>query len=251
MRFVIVLLCFIPSLCLSTDRQGPDYYEFLEEKKAVKKETRPEAHISNTQIVEQLKQIHLESLNTSILNPTEKNILRERMLAIIYMDLAQKYQHRAQIVVDKNPRINYLLKHPVDDEALKLQEAIDDSDRDERIKKLTKSHGLFFFFAGGCQHCKAFAPTIKRFAKKYGFEVIAISVDGGKLSEFPNAKRNDGQAEKLMVKSLPAVFAIDPKNGPTHSILLSYGNVSVMELTQKLDLNWRHMTGQVKYELLN
>jgi hypothetical protein len=133
MRFVIVLLCFIPSLCLSTDRQGPDYYEFLEEKKAVKKETRPEAHISNTQIVEQLKQIHLESLNTSILNPTSQNILRERMLAVVYMDLAQRYQERAQMVVDSNPRINYMLKHPVDDAAQKLQESMDDGARDARV----------------------------------------------------------------------------------------------------------------------
>lgn len=250
MRYIILFLCFMPSICWTTSRQGPDYYEFLQNKKMQAREKSPNT-VTSTQAIEQLKQIHMEALNTSILNPTENNILRERMLAIIYMDLAQKYQQRAQIVVDKNPHINYLLRHPVDDAAQKLQEVLDDKALDARIKKIAKIYGLFFFFAGNCSHCQAFAPTLKRFAKKYGFEIIAISVDGGKLSEFPNAKRNNGQAEKLMVKSVPAVFAIDPKNGPTHSILLSYGNVSVMELTQKLDLNWRHMTGQVKYELLN
>jgi len=250
MRQIILLVCLMPSICLATSRQGPDYYEFLQNKKMQTREKSANT-VTSTQAMEQLKQIHIEALNTSILNPTENNILRERMLAIIYMDLAQRYQQSAQIVVDKNPHINYLLKHPVDDAAQKLQEALDDKEQDARIKKLAKTHGLFFFFAGNCSHCRAFAPTIKRFAKKYGFEIIAISVDGKKLPEFPDARRNGLQAEKLQVKSLPAVFAIDPKTGPIQSILLSYGNVSVMELAQKFDLHWRHLTGQVKYELLN
>lgn len=251
MKYLIIILCALPGLVFAVYRQGPDYYEFKDLHKNIGENAQVAPKITSTQIMEQLKQIHMEALNTSILNPTEDNILRERMLAIIYMDLAQKYQHRAQMVVDKNPNINYLLRHPADDAAQKLQEAIDDKTRDARIKKIAKTHGLFFFFAGNCPHCQVFAPTIKRFAKRYGFELLAISVDGKNLPEFPDAKKNGLQAAKLQVKSLPAVFAIDPKNGPAQSILLSYGNVSVMELAQKLDLHWRHLTGEVKYELIN
>lgn len=251
MRCLSILLILAASTVMATNRQGPDYYDFKFDDKKEQDERQSQAKVSSTQIMATLKNIHEEALNTSILNPTQQNILHERMLAVIYMDLSQKYQERAQMVVSSNPDINYLLRHPVDDAAQKLQESMDDRQRDTRIKKLTKTHGLFFFFAGNCSHCKAFAPTIKRFANKFDFEIIAISLDGAQLPEFPNFKKNGGQAEKLGVKSLPAVFAIDPKNGEQQSILLSYGNVSVTELTEKLDYNYRFLTGQVKYELLN
>ncbi len=253
MKYLLIFLILFAPIMHATDRQGPDYYEFKFENEKEQKEdkSKPKSNVSSTQIMTTLKTIHEEALNTSILNPTQQNILHERMLAIIYMDMAQKYQERAQMVVSHNPKINYMLRHPVDDAALKLQENINDKQRDARIKKLTKTHGLFFFYAGNCAHCRAFAPTIKRFADMFGFEVIAISLDGVGLPEFPNFKKNSGQAEKLGVKSLPAVFAIDPRNGPQQSILLSYGNVSVAELTHKLDYNYQNLKGELKYELLN
>lgn len=251
MKYIILILALISHACMALDRQGPDYYEFLQEPKVADKQETNTPAVSSTAVMEQLTKIHTEALNASILNPTTQNILRERMLAILYLDLAQRYQERAQMVVNENPNINYLLKHPADDAAQKLQESLDDENLSKRIMGLTKTHGLFFFFAGDCHHCKAFAPTIKRFAQRFGFEIIPISLDGKNLPEFPNSKKNNGQAEKLGVKTLPAVFAIDPKNGPAQSILLSYGNVSVKELTDKLDYNYRYLTGQVKYELLN
>lgn len=251
MKSILIILVLLAPSIYATDRQGPDYYDFkfLDDKKSPSDKAEPKPNVSSTQIMSKLKEIHEEALNTSILKPTPGNILHERMLAVIYMDMAQKYQERAQMVVSSTPTINYFLRHPVDDAALKLQGALDDKSRNERIKKLSKTHGLFFFYAGNCPHCRAFAPTIKRFAQRFNFEVIPISLDGGELSEFPNFKKNRGQAESLGVKSLPAVFAIEPKSNK--SIFLSYGNVSVTELAEKLDYNYRHATNQVKYEILN
>ncbi len=250
MKYLFIAFLLLSSMAMATERQGPDYYEFFVDKKLENKDEQPLTKLSNTQIVAELKRVHEEALNASILNPTKENILHERMLAVIYMDLAQKYQERAQMVVASNPQINYTLRHPVDDAARKQHDAIDDHKRDDRIKALTKTHGLFFFYAGACRHCKAFAPTIKRFASRYGFEIIPISLDGEKLPEFPNSKKDNGQAENLGLKSLPAVFAIDPSKGPQQSMLLSYGNVSVLELADKLDYNYRYLTGQVQYEIL-
>ena len=255
MKYILIFLILFTSSLHATNRCGPDYYEFktaIDEKASDDKtsDAKSQSNVSRTQIMASLKAMHEEALNTSILKPTAQNILHERMLSVIYMDMAQKYQERAQMVIAANPVINYMLRHPTDDAAIKLQNNLDGKDRHARIKSLSKTHGLFFFYAGSCAHCRAFAPTIKLFASLFGFEVIAISLDGAALPEFPNFKKNNGQAENLGIKSLPAVFAIDPKNGPLQSILLSYGNVSVAELTQKLDYNYRHLTGQVQYELL-
>lgn len=251
MKYIFIILALYSTIGFATERQGPDYYQFWTGKKLKDAERAIEEKPSSTQIIVELKRIHEEALNTSILNPTQENILHERMLAVIYMDLAQKYQERAQMVVASNPQINYMLRHPVDDAARKEHDAVDDQKRDARIKTLNKTCGLFFFYAGSCNHCRAFATTIKRFGQRYGFEIIAISLDGKILPEFPNSKKDTGQAQNLGIKSLPAVFAIDPNKGPQQSMLLSYGNVSVLELADKLDYNYRFLTGQVKYEVLN
>ena len=117
--FVYRLCYYLHQLLLQQKDRGPDYYEFVENKELKDEEKQAESKPTNTQMVAELKKIHEEALNASILNPTQKNILHERMLAVIYMDLAQKYQERAQMVVSSNPQINYMLRHPVDDVARK------------------------------------------------------------------------------------------------------------------------------------
>lgn len=245
---VLSMLIFVPC-AYATERQGPHYYQFDTAEQNEKDEDRQEMPITNTQVIAKMRVMYDEALNKSILHPTEKNILKERMLSTLYMDLAQRYQENSQMVVARNPQINYMLRYPVDDAARKHHDTMVDKEVYQRVSSIAKTHGLFFFYSGSCQHCRLFAPTLLHFAKKYGFEVIPISVDGNILPEFPNSKINNGQAQFLGVKTLPAVFAMDPNN-LHNSVFISYGNVSVLELTEKLDYNYRQLTGKIQYEVL-
>ena len=170
---------------------------------------------------------------------------------MLYMDLAERYQDQAKLVINNEPLLNYILRHPVDHAARRAFDQSIDEKRAIKLKNLSKTHGLFFFFASSCPHCHAFAPTIKRFATRYGFSIIPVSLDGQSLPEFPNFKINNGQAERLGVKSLPAVFAINPSENKPRPILVSYGNVSVTELAEKLDFHEQQQTQRVAYEVLH
>lgn len=75
---------------------------------------------------------------------------------------------------------------------------------------------------------------MKRFAEKYGWSVLAISLDGGKLPEFPGAQRDNGIAEHLKVTHVPALIALHPQTGQV--IPLAYGMVSESEIEARVEV---------------
>lgn len=244
------ILLIISNVCFAVGRQGVFYYDRNASSFEIEGEKQDKTQ-SSTEIMEMLQKKYTEALNTSILKPTYKNIYKERLLSMLYMDLAEKYQDNAKFVINHEPALNYILRHPVDHAARRSHDDAIDDNRARRLKSLSKNHGLFFFFASHCPHCHAFAPTLKRFANRYGFSIVPISLDGGALPEFPNFKTNNGQAQMLGIKSLPAVFAVDPRNDQVKPILVSYGNVSVAELAEKLDFHQKQQTDRITYEALH
>jgi len=75
---------------------------------------------------------------------------------------------------------------------------------------------------------------VKRFAQIYGWSVLAISLDGGSLPEFPHAKRNNGMAEQLQISHVPALIALHPKTGQL--IPLASGLISESEIEQRIEI---------------
>ena len=250
MRWLILLLIITTNVSYAVGRQGMFYYErpsIKDEQEEQEKET-PK---TSTEIVEHMQKVYNEALNTSILKPTYGNIFKERMLFMLYTDLAERYKDHAKYVINHEPALNYVLRHPVDHAARRSHDNRIDNAKDERLKELSKTHGLFFFFTSTCPRCHEFAPTLKRFANRYGFSVVPISLDGGSLPDFPGFKVNNGQAENLGIKSLPAVVAINPRDPQMRPILVSYGNVSVAEMVDKLDFHQQQQNNRINYEVIH
>ena len=96
----------------------------------------------------------------------------------------------------------------------KIMQEQKEKELQHKIRRLAKETGLFFLFKQSCPHCHAFAPVVKEFAQQYGFEVKAISGDGGKLKEFPEAVPDNGIIQKVNVKGVyPALFLAHPPTG--------------------------------------
>jgi conjugal transfer pilus assembly protein TraF len=116
--------------------------------------------------------------------------------------------------------------------------AIDSYDRNysQRLRgslsSLASTHGVYFFFRSDCPFCHAMAPTLQMLQQRYGIKIMAISLDGRGIAEFPNAVANSGQAERLGVKSVPAFFLATPS---TRTVApLGTGVVSFSELEERI-----------------
>lgn len=106
------------------------------------------------------------------------------------------------------------------------------ADNLEIFAPLAKEQGFFFFYTSSCPHCQHFAPVLKRFSKRYGFKVVAISADGGFLPDFPDAVMNDLHAKLFHVTVFPSLFLVNPHN--QLAALVSEGNINESELTARV-----------------
>lgn len=103
----------------------------------------------------------------------------------------------------------------------------------QKIRRLAKETGLFFVFQQSCSHCHAFAPIVKEFAKDYGFDVKAISKDGGTLTDFPDVSRDNGMIARINTEGIyPALFLAHPASGQV--IPIAWGMTTPTQLLENV-----------------
>jgi len=105
-------------------------------------------------------------------------------------------------------------------------------EKQQIIKNLKNSYGLFYFYSGSCSYCKSFEPLIKQFSDMYGWEVIAISLDGAPSTVFQNWQPDNGIAQRWGVQTVPAVFAINPETD--HVIPVANGFTGIDEMEKRI-----------------
>ena len=184
---------------------------------------------------ERLQKSLEETRNIAIMRPTEANVRR-------YMELEAKVVARASTFADVAQRIAWatpeldptLQGRPVNAKALEVFDQLQTSQRSESIGVLGRDHVLFFFFRSDCPYCHAFAPTLEAFQARHGIRVVAISVDGGPMPGFPDARRDNGIATTLKVTQVPAVYLAQPFTGKITPI--GFGVLSEAQLLERITI---------------
>ena len=224
--------------------EGWHWYEEGEredEEKPLKQKT-PNASpsLTPTEKIEAQRKVLEQKLHTAIVTPTRENVISYIIAQKGIMDQSQRFSEAWKQVVLTVPSLDETFLHPVDQNARHVYYGEKNKELTSRIKALAQEYGLFFFFRKNCPYCHHFAPIVKHFAEKHSWSVLAISLDGGTLSEFPHARRNNGIAERLHVSHVPALMALHPQSGQT--IPLAYGLVSESEIEERVDLLTRVRT---------
>lgn len=174
-----------------------------------------------------------EYRNVAIINPTEANVRRYMALESKVVGQASLFADVAQRVAWATPELDPTLQgRPVNAKALEVFEHDQLEARSRSIAALGKDHVLFFFFRGDCPYCHAFAPTLEAFQARHGLQVIAVSMDGGGLPNFPNPRRDNGIARTLHVTQVPAVFLAQPFTGKIAPV--GFGVLSESQLLERI-----------------
>ncbi|GAC1354827.1 MAG: hypothetical protein NVSMB34_07290 [Variovorax sp.] len=182
---------------------------------------------------ERLQKTLEEYRNVAIMRPTEANVRRYMELEARVVARASYFADVAQRVAWATPDLDPTLQgRPVNAKALEVFERQQISDRSNSIGALGQDHVLFFFFRGDCPYCHAFAPTLAAFQERHGIKVVGISVDGGSMPGFPDARSDNGIARTLQVTQVPAVFLAQPFTGKITPI--GFGVLSEAELLERI-----------------
>ena len=171
----------------------------------------------------------------AIMRPTEANVRRYMELEAKVVARASTFADMAQRVAWATPELDPTLQgRPVNAKALEVFEQQQMAQRSESIGALGRDQVLFFFFRSDCPYCHAFAPTLEAFQVRHGIKVVAISVDGGSMPGFPDARRDNGIATTLKVTQVPAVYLAQPFTGKITPI--GFGVLSEAQLLERITL---------------
>jgi len=189
-----------------------------------------------TEKIENQRKALEQKLHAAIIEPTRENLVAYIMAQRALMDQSQRFSEEWKKVVMTTPVLDETLIHPIDQNARHVYYNERSKELLNRIKALAQEYGLFFFFRNNCPYCHHFAPIVKRFSQKYGWSVLAISMDGGSLRsalpEFPDARQDNGISKRLQVSHVPALIAFHPKT--KQLIPLAYGMVSESEIEERV-----------------
>ena len=185
---------------------------------------------------ERLQKALEETRHIAIMRPTEANVRRYMELEAQTVARASTFADVAQRIAWASPELDPTLQgRPVNARALEIFDQLQTVQRSESISALGRDHVLLFFFRGDCPYCHAFAPTLQAFQARHGIQVVAISVDGGPMPGFPDARRDNGIATTLQVTQVPAVYLAQPFSGRITPI--GFGVLSEAQLLERIAIS--------------
>lgn len=179
-------------------------------------------------------QQRLENLKrVAVMNPTDTNLLAYMRFQRTVMDKSQVFADRWQRLVWSAPDLDYGISgRPTNSMAINV---FDDQQRDrdaQTVRSLAATHGLIFVFRSDCPFCHRFAPILKRFEQDFGMTVLAISLDGGALPDYPDARPDNGMAARLNATAVPALYLTAPARREIRPV--GFGLMSMSDLLERV-----------------
>lgn len=174
-------------------------------------------------------------------DPSPENVQAYFLVQRFAMDRANKFADVAQQVVIGNTLLDETMRRPSASFANTYIERASARNADALLQKVAEKAGIFFFFRSDCRYCEAQAPLLGIF-EKLGFEILAVSLDGGELQsrKFANTHVDTGQAQQLGVQSTPAIFLMneDGKFSAIGQTVMSYSDLRRRILIVALREGW-------------
>ena len=179
-------------------------------------------------------QQRLEDLKrVAVMNPSNNNLTAYMRYQRWVMNKSAYFAERWQRLVWSVPELDYgLTGRPTNAMAIN---AFDDQRRDkdaDTVRGLAATHGLLFVFRSDCPFCHRFAPILKRFEQEFGMTVLAVSLDGAALPEYPHAQPDNGIAARLNPSAVPALYLTAPTTREIQPV--GFGLMSLSELIERI-----------------
>ncbi len=193
-----------------------------------KDEKLPKKQKDANEIISDAQEKIKTALNNAIVNPSVENVRNYISLQNEMGDRAQKFSSAWRETLLQYPELDYSIDHPTSSVGIQTYNAQESNAKDAAIQQFAKQTGLFFFYKSTCPYCHRFAPILKSFAERNGVTVIAITMDGVSIPEFPDSKIDNGQAAQFHVTVTPSLFAVNPYTKKAYPV--AYGLVSETDI---------------------
>ena len=139
--------------------------------------------------------------------PTKENLLAFLTAQKLFLDAASNFSTQYTNVLMENPWLSGDNFRPSANFGSQYFDKRSKEAKDNLIKKIAEDTGLWYFFASSCESCHVMAPVVRDLQDRVGMKVLAVSIDGQGIPEFPRFVKDRGQAQKYNVTSTPTIMA--------------------------------------------
>jgi len=169
--------------------------------------------LDNAKTVKETKEIWQAALETSLIQPTRNNVLRMMYAKQWFMERGEVFANVVQRARWQTTELDYSLIRPVNTSAINTYKVEREKENNANMLGLAQEGaGIFFFMSSTCPYCAAMAPTMQAIQNEYGIQVMAITIDGQGLPEFPQARADNGIGERLGLDTVPAYYLVTPED---------------------------------------
>lgn len=230
--------------------RGFNWYPDPQELKPEKKEETPPPPKPKTiyemTTLEEIKKELDRLKGEAVVNPTEERILTFLRAQNWVMDKSSLFADMSRRVVWANPDVNYASRSTTVNYSLQKDRTRESEDREKTLKELVQTHGLLYFSRSDCKYCKDQGPILKAFSQRTGLSVLAVSLDGGPVAMFPEAKQDNGISMMASggngIETVPALFLVN--RATRQMIPLGTGVIAAEEISERMRVLVKTKPGQ-------
>ena len=168
----------------------------------------------------------------AVMDPSKEKLTDYLQLWQVVQDKGSTFADSWRRVVWQTPELDYALRRPSNNLAIRTFNSDADARQEAQLRALAKDHGLIFFFKSDCPYCHTMAPAVRMMAERFGIEVLAVSVDGKGLHDFPRPQDGRGRAQAWGVQRVPALFMGSKATGDR--VALGFGVMSQSEIMERM-----------------
>lgn len=188
--------------------------------------------LEDVKSAEDLRELLKAKEDKAIMMPTEENVKDYLEVWQVTQEKASMFADQWQRVVWKNPKLDYSIEHPTSTFGLNIKKEEKAVLKDSAMQDIAQKHGIIFFFRSDCPYCHATSKVIKEMEQRYGLEVVAATLDGGGLPEYPNYRDGRKLGKEWGVDVVPALFIAD-KETAEHAPI-GFGAMSMSEIVDRM-----------------
>lgn len=195
----------------------------------------PPAKSAEERAVEELEKIRkdLDARRAlAVVHPTPENIKAYMAAQKVEIDRASYFADVWRRVLWQNAELNYELKNPMNNSAIKVAERERNARQTDTMTELAKEWGLFFFFRGDCAYCKHMVPTLQWLNRQYDMTILPISLDGGTIEGLPPSVKDNGLSRQLGVEEVPLFVLGNVKT--RKMVIIGSGVLSLQDFVDRI-----------------
>ena len=185
-------------------------------------------------------------LDRAVMTPSEENIARCLEANAFVLGKAHVFSDRFQRVRIARPEFDWTASHPVANHATAELGERAAADADRFLERIAAEAGLLFIGSGDETLDALASGPAEAFARRYGFETLAVTPAGTPAPGFPDVKPDNGLIGRLGLARRPALL-LAAKPDARHPALLGLaaarkpllfgtGPLAVAELKKRLIL---------------